>query len=107
MNNFDQFITQREIGKSSWFGFSIIIKPETKIKRLLLKHLVNAGIECRPIVAGNFTKNPIIKYFDYEIHNELINTDVIDTHCFSIGNHYYSLERELDFLGSQLNNFLT
>jgi CDP-6-deoxy-D-xylo-4-hexulose-3-dehydrase len=107
MSNYNQFITQKEIGKSSWFGFSIVIKPEIKIKRsLLLQHLENAGIECRPIVAGNFTKNPVINFFNYEIHDKLKNANIIDTNGFFIGNHHYSLKDELDLLYKTLAAFI-
>ena len=34
---------------------------------------MKANTECRPIVTGDFTQNEVMKYFDYEIHNELTN----------------------------------
>ena len=37
---------------------------------------MKANIECRPIVTGDFTQNEVMKYFDYEIHNELTNADI-------------------------------
>jgi len=70
--NHPDFYIQKEIGKSSWFGFSFVLKPESKVNRLkLIEHLTNAGVECRPIVAGNFAKNEALKWFDYEIHGQL------------------------------------
>ena len=39
--------------------------------------LLNNNIECRPIVAGNFTKNPVIKYLDHRISGNLNNSDII------------------------------
>ena len=58
MNNVKDIIVQKEIGKSSWFGFSLVIDKESNLKRKdLIKRLNNLGFECRPIVAGNFTKN--------------------------------------------------
>lgn len=54
--NHPDFIIQREISKSSWFGFSLIIKPESNLKRYdVIKKLVDNDIECRPIVNGDFT----------------------------------------------------
>ncbi len=63
------FNIQQEIGLSSWFGFSLVLKPEAPVDRksviaLLQRH----EVECRPIVAGNFTRNEVVKCFDYEIH---------------------------------------
>ena len=51
---------QKEIGESSWFGFSILLVDEYKGKRdQLVKKLTENGVECRPIVAGNFMNNPV------------------------------------------------
>ena len=53
--NHPDFIIQRDLDKSSWFGFSFIIKPESKLKRIdIINKLVDNNIECRPIVTGNF-----------------------------------------------------
>ena len=65
------FIIQKDISKSSWFGFSLIIKPTSRIKRKdVIRKLKENQIDCRPIVASNFTKNEVMKYFDYEVHQK-------------------------------------
>ena len=51
----------------------------------MLNHL---GFECRPIVAGNFAKNEVTKYFDSEISEDLENADYIDKNGLFIGNHH-------------------
>ena len=97
--NDDRFIIQKEIGKSSWFGFSLIIKDESGLKRKeIVKKLYENGIECRPIVAGNFTKNPVMKYFDYEIFGKLNNANYIHKNGFFIGNNHIDLEKQLKYL---------
>ena len=59
----NNFIIQEEVGKSSWFGFSLIINNK-KIKRNnLINYLKKYGIETRPIVCGNIIKSEMIKYF--------------------------------------------
>jgi len=79
---------QKEVGESSWFGFSMVLEGELEGRRdELIKLLTENGIENRPIVAGNFTKNHVIKYFDYEVHNELTNADYIHENGFFVGNH--------------------
>ncbi len=90
-------IIQKEIGKSSFFGFSMVISKESNIKReQLIEKLKSNAVECRPIVAGNFTKNDVIKYFDYEIFGELINSDYIHNNGLFIGNHHYDISKKLD-----------
>lgn len=97
-------IIQKEIGESSWFGFSLVIKPESRLTRPeLLQKLVNAGIECRPIVAGNFTKNEVIKYFDSTISCDLKNAEHVDKNGLFIGNHHYSLLDEIHLLFETLS----
>lgn len=98
---------QKEIGKSSYFGFSIILDENIGISRdTVVSKLISKGIECRPIVTGNFTKNPTIKYFNYTIHNNLINADNADKNGFFIGNHHYNLEKEIEYFANVLNEIL-
>lgn len=81
---------QKEIGRSSWFGFSLIINPNAPFtRRDIVSYLQAQGIECRPVVGGNFAKNEVINYFDFEIHGELKNAEMIDSHGVFVGNHQY------------------
>ena len=97
------FLIQKDSGKSSWFGFSLIIKPESGLKRkAVLKSLSNNSIECRPIVGGNFVKNDVMKYMDYEIHKQLENADYIDGNGFFVGNSQKDLHDEISYLAKVL-----
>ena len=96
------FMIQKEIGAASWFGFSLVIRPEVEVARSdLVKALVAAGFECRPIVAGNFARNEVMQYFDYSIHQDLKNADYIDQHGLFVGNHHYPIPEAVEAL-SQL-----
>jgi CDP-6-deoxy-D-xylo-4-hexulose-3-dehydrase len=98
-SNHPEIMIQREIGQSSWFGFSLITKPSShKSRKDMLIRLNQLGFECRPIVAGNFAKNEVIKYFDYEIFGSLKNADYIDQKGLFIGNHHYPISEALDAL---------
>ncbi|WP_333804548.1 DegT/DnrJ/EryC1/StrS family aminotransferase [Sulfurospirillum sp.] len=97
------FMIQKEIGHSSWFGFSLIIKPTSKRKRVdVVQKLMDNKIDCRPIVTGNFTKNEVMKYFDYSIYDELKNADYLHENGLFIGNHQMNLEQEIKFLAEVL-----
>ncbi|MDA9048111.1 DegT/DnrJ/EryC1/StrS family aminotransferase [Hellea sp.] len=101
MYNNDKFIIQRELGESSWFGFSLVIKPSYKRPRKdIIAKLLEKGFEVRPIVAGNFVKNEAIKYFDHSIHGNLENADYIDKNGLFIGNHHYPIDETLHALSS-------
>ena len=85
-------LIQSEIGESSWFGFSLVIKPGASLSRKeFVTKLTGLGFECRPIVAGNFAKNEVVKYFNSEVHGDLKNAEHIDRNGLFIGNHHYSV----------------
>ena len=93
MKLYDDIITQKEIGQSSWFGFSLVIKRESsRTRETLIKSLNSLGFECRPIVAGNFTKNEVVKYFNTETIDELINANLVDSNGLFIGNHHLDMQ---------------
>jgi len=93
-------LIQTEIGESSWFGFSMVIRPGSDLTRKeLLKRLTELGFECRPIVSGNFAKNEVVKYFDSEVHSNLRNAEYIDRNSLFVGNHHYPLPEMFDALG--------
>lgn len=99
--------TQKEIGESSWFGFSLVLQGDLVNKRdELVEALRNANIECRPIVAGNFTRNSVIKYMDYEIPYTLDNADDIHYHGLFIGNHSSNNNAQVDYFIEVLDKFL-
>lgn len=92
MTDHPTFIIQREIGESSWFGFSLVLRKPHKNKREQIVHKLNRlGFECRPIVAGSFLKNRVINYADFEVHGDLSNADYIDQNGLFIGNHHYPI----------------
>lgn len=95
------FRIQSEIGSSSWFGFSLVLRHTNQVNRKkVITDLTELGFECRPIVAGNFVKNPVIKYFDYELHGEMVNSDVIDRQGLFVGNHHYPVNEAIDILST-------
>ena len=101
------FRIQKEIGDSSWFGFSLIVNEDAPFTREeIIEFLTKSKVDCRPIVAGNFTKNEVIKYFDYEIHGSLKNSDIIDTRGFFVGNHHVEMKSAIDLLKTKVEEFI-
>ena len=92
-------MVQKEIGESSWFGFSLILNPIIKTtRRTLIQQLEKAGIQTRPIISGNFTNNRVIDYFDYTIFDNLDNANLVDQYGFFVGNHHYDIKDKIDYL---------
>lgn len=99
LSDHPDIMIQREIGESSWFGFSLVIRPGSSWSRkTLIERLNTLGFECRPIVAGNFAKNEVVKYFDSTVHGQLKNAEHIDQHDLFIGNHHYKIDEAIHTL---------
>ncbi len=100
MQDHPKFLIQKEIGKSSWFGFSLILKDAFAGERekILIK-LDKLGFEYRPIVSGNFLNNKVIEHLEYEISGDLRNATYMDENGFFVGNHHYNFQEAIDHLG--------
>jgi len=94
------WIIQKEIGKSSWFGFSIILKRKLAGKRdEVIKKLTEIGVETRPIIAGNFMKQPVIEYFSYTSSARgTPSADCLHYNGFFMGNDMTDLKENLDMV---------
>ena len=96
-SNSNSYQIQKEHGTSSWFGFSIILKGRLQgLRSELLSLLKKNQIDTRPIVAGNFTSNPVMKHLKYEALPELPNANLIQSNGFFIGNHHFDVSTDLD-----------
>lgn len=70
---------QEEIGGSSWFGFALVLTEDAPIPRAeRMVRLTAGGVDVRPVVAGDFAKNEVLKWFDYSVHGGLANAERID-----------------------------
>ncbi len=105
MQGYPEIRIQHEIGQSSWFGFSMVVEPEAGFDRAaLIGALTRQGVECRPIVAGNFAKNEVVtRHMEHEIHGVLRHAEEIDANGLFIGNHHYPLEDKWPLLQAALD----
>jgi CDP-6-deoxy-D-xylo-4-hexulose-3-dehydrase len=105
-DNFTNITFQLENGSSSWFGFSLLLRGPLAGKRKKLVSALNlAGIESRPIVAGNFTLNPVMKHLNHEDLPPLPVADMIHSNGLFVGNHHFDLTSEIDLLLNLLADF--
>lgn len=92
MADHPELMIQKEIGHSSWFGFSLVIREGSGwTRKMLLDALAARGFETRPIVAGNFTRNEVMRYMNAEISESLDAADRAHFDGLFIGNHHYPL----------------
>ena len=103
LGNHPAIMIQQETGVSSWFGFSLVPRVDSGVSRAqLIAGLTAEGFEYRPIVAGNFAKNPVVEYFDHEIYGDLSAADHIDRNGLFIGNHHFDLTEAVEVLSAML-----
>lgn len=94
--NTDRFRLQEETGESSWFGFGILLVGELEGRREeVIAALAAEGVETRPIVAGNFTKNPVINRLNTTKIESYPNADYIDKNGFFLGNDWINLASKI------------
>jgi CDP-4-dehydro-6-deoxyglucose reductase, E1 len=106
IQDLDGYRIQKENGNSSWFGFSLILEGKLKGKRAgLIPLLTRAAIDSRPIVTGNFARNPVIEHLPHSDLGPLPVSDDIHENGLFVGNHHYDLNNELDLLIEILTDF--
>jgi CDP-6-deoxy-D-xylo-4-hexulose-3-dehydrase len=107
VKRYPQLRVQSEAGRSSWFGFSMIIDPDSGVdRRDVLEALSASGVEYRPVVAGNFTRQPVLRHLDHRISGSLSNADVVHDFGFFVGNQETDLACELALLDDALSRVL-
>lgn len=93
--------------KHVFFGYPITLRPEAKIKReRMVSHLEKNGIETRPIMAGNFADQPVMKQLSCRVSGSLANSRIISRNSFFFGNHSGIRDKEREFIGDCLTQFL-
>lgn len=108
MQQYPEIQVQKELGESSWFGFSIVLSGKYSGRRSdLVQELKNKSIAVRPIVAGNFTRNPVLHHLPHVELGQLSNADRIHNDGLFIGNHHYEMNHEFELLEKALDKFFS
>ncbi len=84
INNNFYFIEANKNVKPSWFGIPIYIKNKNNRKRFI-KNIEKRGIETRPIISGNFIRQPSVKKYKLLKTEKFSNSDIVNNHGFFIG----------------------
>lgn len=93
----DDVRIQRETGESSWFGFSMVLEGSLAGRRSeLVRALSEGGVESRPVVAGNFARNPVMRHLDAVVPDALPAADKVHVDGLFVGNHHYPVHAGID-----------
>ena len=75
------------------------MKPEVEYSREALRiALDRIGVEYRPIVAGNFANQLMLKHMNVHGLENLPNADLIQDRGLFIGNHHYDVTDHLKMI---------
>ena len=77
-------LKENKFVKPSWFGVPIILNRRVKKDKFINK-LENFGVETRPIISGNFLKQPSIKKYKIKSKVNVKNSNIINEFGFFIG----------------------
>jgi len=104
-----KFLNENTNVKPSWFGLSMLMNQRYKSrKNRILNKLDSLGIENRPIISGNFARQPsVMKYGLSKRSSKLINVDIIHNLGFFIGIKTKKIEKNdlLKFKNIFFNSF--
>ena len=81
INNFFNIIKENKYVKPSWFGIPILISNNLKRDKII-NNLEKKGIETRPIISGNFLKQPSIKKYKLNKNVKIKNAEYINQKVF-------------------------
>jgi CDP-4-dehydro-6-deoxyglucose reductase, E1 len=91
----------------SWFGFPLVVKESSGIKRAdLINYLDENKIGTRLLFAGNLTKQPYMQGRNFRVVGELTNTDIVMNQTFWLGTYPGLSEEHLDYIADKLEEFL-
>lgn len=107
--NMEDFLKLPEVtpnSEPSWFGFPVILKEDSGVKRAdLLTYLDENKIATRLLFAGNLTKQPYMVGKKYRVSGELTNTDTVMNQTFWLGTFPGLGYEELDYIAEKLEEF--
>lgn len=94
-----------ELARSCYFGFSMVFMGKYKDHRKdIVAELMKNNIQCRPIVAGNFALNPVMRHMDVEVVGKLPTANFIHKNGLFVGNSHLDLTEQIDLLYKVLSN---
>jgi len=84
--------------QGSWMAFGFVIDEDGVERSELISCLSQLDFETRPIVTGNFLKQPVMKTLDDSVIAEgtFPNADKIHDKGFMLGNHGRDIRGEIE-----------
>lgn len=90
----EQISIQKLYRGQSAFGFGMLM-PSNSVRERLIQLCGKSGIQCRPIVAGNFLRNPVCQRIPFDSVGNFLVADYIDECGIFFGNSNTDLSQQL------------
>lgn len=103
LSHIPYFRFQKENGKSSFFGLSIVLDDAPFTVKELRQFLESRGIETRPIICGNIAKQPVMAKYEHRVFGDLKNATDVMVNGFSIGCHQDVSESDVLYVADTMN----
>ena len=95
------------LAKPCWFALPLMLEKDAPFSRgSLTQHLEAAGVETRPMVAGNIARHPVAKVFPIFGERLFLGADEIHQRGFYMGLSPFYDETSIDRLISIIEEFL-
>jgi CDP-4-dehydro-6-deoxyglucose reductase, E1 len=109
LSSLEQFLQLPEVtpnSEPSWFGFPLVLKEASGVKRTdLLTYLDENKIGTRLLFAGNLTKQPYMVDQNFRISGDLKNTDIVMSQTFWVGTYPGLTDDHLNYIAEKLEEF--
>ncbi len=105
LNTAFQLQKQNQLG--SWMAFGLTLQSNAFSRSQVIQELESAGVETRPIVTGNFLRQPVMKRIrnSVDVAGDYLGADFVHQNGIMFGNHGRNLEKELDAVAEILEAF--
>jgi CDP-6-deoxy-D-xylo-4-hexulose-3-dehydrase len=93
--------------RSSWFGFSVILKQNCPFKvKEISDYLKSKNVENRPIIAGNIGYHPVMKMYEHRMAGDQSASNNIMKNGFAFGCHQSMNDAAVDYVCVQVDDFV-
>jgi CDP-6-deoxy-D-xylo-4-hexulose-3-dehydrase len=106
-SNIFDFQHETKDSRSSWFGFSIILKKNCPFStKEISSFLKSQNIENRPIIAGNIGNHPVMKMYEHKMSGDQSVSNNIMKNGLAFGCHQSMNEEAVNYVCSKVDEFV-
>lgn len=95
----NEHISLEQKPRHSWMMLPLKVNSTKNDKVRIQEFLEENGVETRPVLTGNFLRQPVMRHkFNFGKPEDFPNADWISEHCFLIGAHQDYADNQINYL---------